>query len=50
VTGGTVVPEGSLVLGSPAKVARELTAEERQGLRDWATKYVLVARKHRLLH
>lgn len=29
---GTEVPDGSLVAGVPAKVRRELTAEERQGL------------------
>jgi carbonic anhydrase/acetyltransferase-like protein (isoleucine patch superfamily) len=29
---GTVVPEGSLVAGVPAKVRRELTAEERAGI------------------
>ncbi|HXC37059.1 MAG TPA: hypothetical protein VNV43_14370, partial [Candidatus Acidoferrales bacterium] len=40
VTGGTKIPAGSLVLGSPAKVARALTAEERAGLKHWADKYV----------
>lgn len=34
------VPPGSMVLGSPAKIVRELTAEERAGLKAWATKYV----------
>jgi gamma-carbonic anhydrase len=34
------VPAGSMVLGSPAKVVRELTPEERAGLKAWATKYV----------
>jgi carbonic anhydrase/acetyltransferase-like protein (isoleucine patch superfamily) len=28
VTGGKVIPDGSLVLGSPGKVVRQLTAEE----------------------
>ncbi len=41
VTPGTKVPAGSLVLGSPAKVVRELTLEERAGLRHWAEKYVV---------
>jgi len=36
VTQRTVVPPGSLVLGSPAKVIRELTGEERAGLRSMA--------------
>jgi carbonic anhydrase/acetyltransferase-like protein (isoleucine patch superfamily) len=40
VTGGMRVPAGSLVLGAPAKVARELSAEERAGLKAWAGKYV----------
>ena len=40
VTGGTEIPAGSLVLGSPAKVVRALTAEERAGLKHWADKYV----------
>ncbi len=34
------VPPGSMVLGSPAKIVRELTPEERAGLKAWATKYV----------
>jgi len=40
VTGGTKVPEGSLVLGSPAKVIRPLTEAERKDLKPWAQKYV----------
>lgn len=40
VTPGTKVPPGSLVLGSPAKVARQLSAEERGKLKYWAEKYV----------
>jgi gamma-carbonic anhydrase len=40
VTGGTQVPAGSLVLGSPAKVVRALTPQERAGLKHWADKYV----------
>src|SRR3984885_383402 len=39
VTQGTKIPPGSLVLGSPAKVVRELTAKERAGLKLWAAKY-----------
>ncbi|NBV23064.1 MAG: gamma carbonic anhydrase family protein [Proteobacteria bacterium] len=41
VTGGTKVPPGSLVLGSPAKVVRALKPEERAGLKFWAEKYVV---------
>src|SRR5881296_3060133 len=39
VTQKTKIPPGSLVLGSPAKVARALTAEEREQLRISAEKY-----------
>lgn len=40
VTQGSQIPPGSLVLGSPAKVARQLTLQERATLRSWAEKYV----------
>jgi carbonic anhydrase/acetyltransferase-like protein (isoleucine patch superfamily) len=40
VTQGVKIPDGSLVLGSPAKVVRALAAAERAGLRSWAEKYV----------
>jgi len=39
VKGGMEIPAGSLVLGAPAKIVRELTAKERAGLRVWADKY-----------
>lgn len=44
VTGGTKIPEGSLVLGSPAKVIRSLTSDEQATTRVWADKYVENAR------
>ena len=40
VTPDTKIPAGSLVLGSPAKVVRQLTPEERAKLKGWAEKYV----------
>jgi carbonic anhydrase/acetyltransferase-like protein (isoleucine patch superfamily) len=40
VTPGTQIPDGSLVLGSPAKVVRALSLEERGNLKYWAEKYV----------
>jgi carbonic anhydrase/acetyltransferase-like protein (isoleucine patch superfamily) len=43
VTPGTQVPPGSLVLGSPAKVARKLSAREQAELTALARKYVRVA-------
>jgi gamma-carbonic anhydrase len=43
VTQGTRIPEGSLVLGAPARVARTLSATERADIKQWAEKYVLNA-------
>jgi gamma-carbonic anhydrase len=40
VTPGMRVPDGSMVLGAPAKVVRPLKPEERAGLKGWADKYV----------
>jgi carbonic anhydrase/acetyltransferase-like protein (isoleucine patch superfamily) len=44
---GTVIPPGSLVAGVPAKVRRELTAEEREGVQQNAQHYVELAAAHR---
>ena len=46
VTQRFVAPPGSMILGSPAKVVRALTAEEQAGLGKWAEKYVEVAKAH----
>jgi gamma-carbonic anhydrase len=43
VTPGTKISPGSLVLGSPATVKRELSAQERTELKMLAEKYVRVA-------
>jgi carbonic anhydrase/acetyltransferase-like protein (isoleucine patch superfamily) len=40
VTPGTRIPPGSLVLGAPAKVVRELAPQERADLKTLAEKYV----------
>lgn len=40
VTQRMQVPPGSLVMGSPARIVRALTPEERSGLKGWADKYV----------
>jgi carbonic anhydrase/acetyltransferase-like protein (isoleucine patch superfamily) len=40
VTPGTTIPDGSLVLGAPAKATRALTDKERSELKYWAGKYV----------
>ena len=37
---GHKIPDGSLVLGSPAKIIRTLSKEERGSLKDWANKYI----------
>ena len=47
VTGGTEIPPGSLVLGSPARVVRKLDLKEQEGVKKWALKYVGNAKKFR---
>lgn len=47
VTEGKEFPDGSMILGSPARVVRELTAEQRDGLRLSALHYVENARRYR---
>jgi carbonic anhydrase/acetyltransferase-like protein (isoleucine patch superfamily) len=44
---GTVVPPGSLVAGVPAKVRRELTEDERAGIRENAAQYLGYREIHR---
>jgi carbonic anhydrase/acetyltransferase-like protein (isoleucine patch superfamily) len=45
VTMNMEIPPGSLVLGSPGKVVRTLSAEEQVGVKVWAQKYVENRRK-----
>ena len=47
VTKGTRIPAGSLVIGSPARIVRSLSREERDDLRNWADKYINVAKAHK---
>ncbi|CAM5710927.1 gamma carbonic anhydrase family protein [Streptomyces afghaniensis] len=47
---GMVVPPGSLVAGVPAKVRRELSEEERQGVTLNGTMYAELAKAHREVH
>lgn len=47
VTGGMQVPPGSLVVGSPAKVVRQLSIDEQTRIKGWALKYVENARLFR---
>ncbi len=46
VTPRTQIPPGSLVLGAPAKVVRELSPSERAWLKDMAEKYVYLAAEY----
>jgi carbonic anhydrase/acetyltransferase-like protein (isoleucine patch superfamily) len=45
VTGGTIIPPGSLVLGSPAKVVKTLDLKDQEKIKKWAEKYVGNAKK-----
>ena len=47
VTGGKKFPEGSLIIGSPAKAVRTLTLDEQAGIKVWAEKYVALSRAYR---
>ncbi len=47
VTAGMKIPPGSLVLGSPGKVVRQLSLDEQAGIKRWALKYVETARHFR---
>jgi len=47
VTEGKEFPDGSLILGSPAKVVRQLTPEQIEGLRASARHYVENAQRFR---
>jgi gamma-carbonic anhydrase len=47
VTIGTKIPPGSLVLGSPAKIRRQLTVDEQKDIARWAWSYVETAKEYR---
>jgi carbonic anhydrase/acetyltransferase-like protein (isoleucine patch superfamily) len=47
VTQHTKIPAGSLVLGAPAKIVRQLDLNEQRELKTWAEKYVKLARYYR---
>lgn len=40
------IPDGSLVLGSPAKIKKTLSPEEQASIRVWAERYVTVSRAY----
>lgn len=43
---GMEIPPGSLVVGTPAKIVRELSAEEQEGIKVWALRYVRLSREY----
>lgn len=47
VTEGKEFPDGSMIIGSPAKVVRQLTPEQIEGLRKSAQHYMDNARRYR---
>lgn len=47
VTGKMDAPAGSMILGNPAKVVRPLSEEEIQGIRDYCTRYLELAKAQR---
>lgn len=49
VTQNTVIPDGSLVIGSPAKVKRSLTVEEIEGNRLAAAGYIAEAAEYKVM-
>lgn len=44
---GTEIPPGSMVVGSPARVVRQLTKEEQESLGSWADHYLVLAREYK---
>jgi gamma-carbonic anhydrase len=47
ITIGTQIPPGSLVLGSPAKIRRQLSLDEQKDIARWAWGYVETAKQYR---
>ena len=47
VTLGMKIPPGSLVLGSPAKIHRQLTLDEQKDIAQWAWSYIETAKSFR---
>ena len=43
---GMEIPPGSLVLGTPAKIVRTLSAEEQDEIKVWALRYVRLSREY----
>lgn len=49
VTSGKQIPEGSLVMGSPAKVIRALSEEEIEGIKKSVAGYVSLSKDYRTI-
>lgn len=47
VTAGKKIPPGSLVLGSPAKIVRELTEDEVNGIIKNAKEYIELGKHYK---
>lgn len=47
ITSNKVIPSGVLCLGSPAKVVRELTDDEKQWLRESAEGYIRLSKEYK---
>lgn len=45
ITKNTIIPDGSLVMGSPAKIKRNLTWEEKLGIVENSKEYVAVTKE-----
>ncbi|KAB2638179.1 MAG: gamma carbonic anhydrase family protein [Verrucomicrobia bacterium] len=43
----TVIPAGSMVVGSPARIVRTLSSEEQRSLGAWADHYLILAQGYR---
>ena len=46
ITTGKHIPKGSLVMGSPGKIVRELTIEEIEGIKKSVAGYVVLSREY----
>ncbi|HYF82738.1 MAG TPA: gamma carbonic anhydrase family protein [Clostridia bacterium] len=46
ITSGKIIPSGVLVMGSPAKVVRELTLDEIEGIRHSVKGYVTLSKEY----
>jgi carbonic anhydrase/acetyltransferase-like protein (isoleucine patch superfamily) len=47
VTKGMQIPDGSVVMGMPAKIVKTMDESAQSKIRDWADKYLEVAQAHK---